>query len=118
MARVISSSGGGKILIVGRKMYNQPKRTDKSQWLGGKKRRKSLGMAIIRMAPRYTRPSAHQQEIGALGKECGRELKGKLKGKDWATIKKAMAACVLIKQGKPVPEDWKKVYEEVKAAKA
>lgn len=111
--RVISTSGGGKIIFVGRRMYNKPRKTDSSQWLGGKKRRRSLGMAVIRLAPRFENPTDHQRAIGGVGKACGLELKGKLKGKDWATIKKAMAACVLIKHGREVPDDWKKVYESV-----
>lgn len=111
---VIKSSGGGKIYIIGRRMNNRPRKTSEDQWLGTRRKRKSLGMAIIKSANHYVHKTAQQEHVASLGKQCGAELKGKLKGKDWATIKKAMAACVLIKQGKPVPDDWRKVYESLK----
>jgi len=114
MGRLMGSSGGGKILVVGRRLYNRPRTTSPDQWLGGKKRKRSLGEAIIRMAPHYPNPTAHQKQIASYGVECGRELKGKLAGKDWKTIKQAMGACVMIKAGKTPPEAWKKVYESLK----
>jgi len=111
--RVVASSGGGKIIVVGRKLYNEPRTTPPEEWLGGKKRKRSIGEAYVKMAPHYPNPSAHQRQIGSLGKECGAELKGKLKGRKWSEIKMAMAACVLIKQNKPVPDTWKRVYESI-----
>lgn len=110
---IIESSGGGKIVAVVRRMKNKPKNTDKSQWLGSKRRPRSVGMIILRKTPTYTEPTPQQQKIGGVGAKCGARLKGKLAGKDWATIKKAMAACVLMEHNKEVPDEWKKVYLDI-----
>jgi len=113
MTRVIESSGGGKIIFVARSLYNRPRNTSKDQWLGRRRKKKSLGMVVVRMAPHYVTPTAQQEKIASYGRACGDELRGKLAGKDWATIKKAMAACVMIKAGKTPPKEWKEVYEKL-----
>lgn len=117
MGRAVSTTGGGiQLITVGRRLYNRPRTTTPDQWLGGKKRRRSLGLMYIKKVQEYPTPTAHQKTIGGYGRECGAELKGKLAGKDWKTIKMAMGACVAVKAGKKerVPAEWIKVYESLK----
>ena len=120
MSKVVQTTGGGiQLITVARRMYNRPRRTSSDQWLGGKRRRRSLGLMYIKKVQEYTNPTEHQKTIGSYGAQCGAELKGKLKGEPWAKIKMAMAACVMLKAGKTnVPEVWKRAYEEIKSKSA
>ena len=119
MGRAVQTTGGGiQLITVARRMYNRPRTTTPDKWLGGKKRRRSLGLMYIKKVQEYPTPTAHQKEIGGYGRACGAELKGKLKGQDWKTIKMAMGACVAEKAGKAdrVPKEWLEVYHRLKGS--